>query len=209
MRIVAPPGVFRPRSDSWMLAEIVQERVLPGSAVLDLCTGSGAVAIAAALGGARDVTAIDVSRRSQVAARLNAALNGVRVNALRGDLYEPVKGRRFDVIATNPPYLPSAPGEGGELPNRGPSRAWEGGGDGRAFIDRIVAGAPAHLRPGGSIWMVHSSVCGTDRTLAALAEAGLDPEVVHRHTGPPGPLLTERAPHLTEEELVVIRGSAC
>ena len=192
-----------------MLAEIVQGEVLPGSSVLDLCTGSGAVAIAAALGGAADVTAIDVSRRSQMTVRLNAALNGVHLRALCGDLFEPVADRRFDVIATNPPYLPSAHGEGGDLPRGGPSRAWEGGDDGRAFIDRIVAAAPAHLRPGGALWMIHSSVCGTDRTLAALAEAGLEPAVVHRHTGPPGPLLAERSPHLSQEELVVIRGSAC
>jgi release factor glutamine methyltransferase len=208
MRIVAPPGVFRPRSDSWMLAEIVQEEVLPGSSVLDLCTGSGAVAIAAALGGAGDVTAIDVSRRSQLTVRLNAALNGTQVRTLRGDLFAPVAGRRFDVIATNPPYLPSAPENDGELPARGPSRAWEGGDDGRAFVDRIVAEAPAHLRPGGSLWMVHSSVCGTERTLEAMAAAGLDPEIVHRHTGPPGPLLAARAPGLDEEELVVIRALA-
>jgi release factor glutamine methyltransferase len=209
MRIVAPPGVFRPRSDSWMLAEIVQEEVLPGSSVLDLCTGSGAVAVAAALGGARDVTAIDVSRRSQFTVRVNAALNGARVRALRGDLFEPVAGRRFDVIATNPPYLPSAPDDDGELPDRGAARAWEGGIDGRAFIDRIIAAAPAHLRAGGALWMVQSSLCGTERTLAALADAGLEGEVVRRHTGPPGPLLAARAPGVAEEELVVVRGKAC
>jgi release factor glutamine methyltransferase len=192
-----------------MLAEIVQEEVLPGSAVLDLCTGSGAVAVAAALGGARDVTAIDVSRRAQMTVRVNAALNGVEVRALRGDLFAPVAGRRFDVIASNPPYLPSAREDGGELPPRGPSRAWEGGDDGRAFIDRIVAAAPEHLRPGGSLWMIHSSICGTERTLAAFAAAGLEPEIARRHIGPPGPLLAARVPHLTEEELVVIRGLAC
>ena len=160
-----------------MLAERVQEEVIPGSTVLDLCTGSGAVAIAAALAGAGEVTAVDVSRRSALAVRLNAALNGVRVRALQGDLFGPVAGRRFDLIVSNPPYLP------GELPERGASRAWEGGADGRAFIDRIIAGAPDHLRPGGSLLLIHSSVCGTDRTLAALSAAGLEAEVIGAPNG--------------------------
>jgi release factor glutamine methyltransferase len=203
MRIVVPPGVFRPRSDTWMLAEIVQRELLPGSSVLDLCSGSGALAIAAARGGAGDVTAIDVSRRSALAVRANAILNGVRVRALVGDLFDPVAGRRFDAIIANPPYLPTA----GGLPERGPARAWEGGVGGRAFVDRIIAGAPAHLRPGGALWMIHSSVCGIEETLGAFAESGLTTSVVERQTGRPGPLLAARDPALEQEELVVINGT--
>jgi release factor glutamine methyltransferase len=207
MRIVTPPGVFRPRSDTWMLAAIVQSEVLPGTSVLDLCTGSGAIAIAAALGGAGDVTAVDVSRRSAFAVRINAALNRVPVRALRGDLFAPVAGRRFDRIVANPPYLPAAAGDA--VPERGPARAWEGGAGGRAFIDRIVEAAPRHLRPGGELLMVHSSVCGTEDTISALARAGLEPDVVERRTGPPGPLLAARAPDLACEELIAIRALSC
>ena len=203
IRIVAPPGVFRPRSDTWMLADIIEKEVLPGSSVLDLCTGSGALAIAAARAGAGDVTAIDVSRRSAIAVRLNAALNGVRVSALRGGLFGPVAGRRFDLIVSNPPYLPS---EDDELPDHGPARAWEGGADGRRFIERIIEGAPDHLRPGGSLLMIHSSVCGTQATLDALSAAGLEARVLESSRGPVGPLLAQRAPTLREEELVVIEG---
>lgn len=188
-----------------MLAEMVQGDVLPGSSVLDLCTGSGVVAVAAALGGAGEVTAVDVSRRAAHTVRLNAALNGVRVRALRGDLLGPVAGRRFDLIAANPPYLPSAPSAHGRLPDGGPARAWEGGADGRAFIDRIIAAAPGHLRPGGALLLIHSSVCEPAATLTRLAEAGLDAEVVARHHGPPGPLLAARHPGLAEEEIVLVR----
>ena len=184
-----------------MLAERVQEEVIPGSTVLDLCTGSGAVAIAAALAGAGEVTAVDVSRRSALAVRLNAALNGVRVRALQGDLFGPVAGRRFDLIVSNPPYLP------GELPERGASRAWEAGVDGREFIDRIIATAPDHLRPGGSLLVIHSSVCGTDRTFSALSAVGLEAEVIERRTGAPGPLLAAREPQLAEEDIVLIRAA--
>src|SRR4051812_50131945 len=90
MRIVTLPGVFRPRSDSWMLARHLCAQLRPGASVLDLCTGSGAIAVAAAGCGAGPVTAIDVSRRSVTTVRINAGLNGVRVRALRGDLFAPV-----------------------------------------------------------------------------------------------------------------------
>src|SRR5512133_1525244 len=117
MRIARLPGVFRPRSDTWLLAAVLrgQER-LRGGAVLDVCTGSGALAIIAALAGARSVTAVDVSRRAVVTARLNARLNGARVEALCGDLLSAVPGRRFDVIVANPPYLPA---DGDAPPARG------------------------------------------------------------------------------------------
>lgn len=216
MRILAPPGVFRPRSDTWMLARLLSEDPrLPGSTVLDLCTGSGALAIAAARAGAREVTAVDVSRRSVAAARLNAVLNGARIEALRGDLLCPVAGRSFDLIVSNPPYVPSREDA---LPRRGPSRAWDAGRDGRALIERIAREAPAHLRRGGSLWLVQSSISDPERTLEALAAAGLQPEVAHRERGPLGPLLAARAPLLAErgllgpgaghEELVAIRALA-
>src|SRR5215211_9108901 len=99
MRIATLPGVFRPRSDTWLLAAVLRTQPqLRGGTALDVCTGSGAVAIAAAQAGARSVTAVDVSRRALLAVRLNARLNGVRVEARRGSLLDAVPGRRFDMI---------------------------------------------------------------------------------------------------------------
>ncbi len=215
MRIITLPGVFAPRSDSWLLAELLAAQTLPpGAAVLDVCTGSGAVAVAAARGGA-EVTAVDLSRRAVLTARLNARLNGVRIRAVRADLFGAVDGARFDAIVSNPPYLP---GEEDELPGRGAARAWEGGRDGRLLLDRLCAEARAHLRPGGTLLLVHSSVCGEDETLARLREVGLEPEVVARRRGPLGPLLAARAealeargllaPGRREEDVIVFRGRA-
>src|SRR5688500_10262356 len=138
LRIARIPGVFRPRSDTWLLAAAARRQPqLPSGRVLDLCTGSGAVAISAALGGARSVTAVDVSRRSVWSVRLNARLNGVEVDARRGDLLEAVAGERFDVICANPPYLPGPEeGEG--------HRHVDAGFAGRSVLDRLIAGAPAH-----------------------------------------------------------------
>jgi release factor glutamine methyltransferase len=208
------PGVFRPISDTWLLADALDREALPpGARVLDLCSGSGALAVRAALGGPREVTAVDVSRRAVATIRLNAALNGVKVRTRRGDLLGAVAGERFDAIVSNPPYVP-APTD--ELPARGPERAWDAGRDGRALLDRICAAAPHHLRPGGVVLLVHSSLLGVDRSLEALRVGGLEASLAARERGPLGPLMNGRRAHLeaqgllppgaTEEVVVVVRG---
>src|ERR687895_1078166 len=101
VRLLTLPGVFAPISDSRFLADVLREQTLPlRASVLDLCTGSGILAITAALRGARSVTAVDCSRRAVLTARLNARLNGVRVRALRGDLLEPLHGEELDLIVS-------------------------------------------------------------------------------------------------------------
>ena len=210
MRLARLPGVFYPISDSWMLAGELRREPLRGRSVLDLCTGSGMLAVAAALAGAQEVVAVDVSRRSLMSVRINAALNGVRVEPRRGNLLAAVPGRRFDVIVSNPPYVPSPRRE---LPQRGTARAWDAGPDGRAFIDRICAEASMHLKPGGSLVLVQSVICGEQATLAALDQAGLEASVVFRHAGNLGPLMRQRASWLRRQgmlsggrdEVIVIR----
>ena len=116
-----------------------------------------------------------------------------------------IAGERFDLIVSNPPYLPS--GEA-ELPRSGRARAWEGGPGGRAILDRIAREAADHLRPGGALWLVHSSVCETELTLDRLSVAGLPATVERSVRGPVGPLLRERMPLTLEEDLVAIRAAA-
>ena len=218
MRLVSLPGVFRPISDTWLLAgALAREPLRPGARVLDLCAGSGALAISAALSG-RDATAVDVSRRAVLTIRLNAALNRVRVRALRGDLFGAVAGERFDAIVCNPPYVP-APAD--DLPARGRERAWDAGRDGRALLDRICDRAGAHLLPGGALLVVHSSLLGCDPTVEALRARGLAVDVAARERGPLGPLMAGRRAHLEasgmlapgqqDEEVLVIRArnAAC
>jgi release factor glutamine methyltransferase len=211
VRLLTLPGVFRPISDSWLLANALDHEPLPGDArVLDLCSGSGALAVRAALGGPhREVWAVDVSRRAVLTIRINAALNGVRVHALRGDLFAAVGDRRFDAIVANPPYVPA---RDDEIPTRGPGRAWVAGRDGRALLDRICAAAPDHLRPGGVLLVVHSALLGLDPTAEALRAGGLHVDVVARETGPLGPLMRARRdeglidPGAAVEDVVVVRG---
>lgn len=214
MRLLPLPGVFQPPSDAWLLAEYMkQQRLAPGARVLDLCAGSGMLGIAAALQGASHVTTVDISRRAAAASKLNAWINGVTVESRRGDLFEPVGGRRFDLILSNPPYLPGAVSE---LPSRGPARAWEGGLSGRAFIERIATQASDHLMPAGVLLLTYSTVCDEPRTLAALRSGGLQPAVVVRRRGPLGPRLSARADWLrsqgllldgAEEEILVVRAT--
>jgi release factor glutamine methyltransferase len=173
------------------------------------------LAIAAALGGARFVTAVDVSARAVLTVRLNARLNGVRVEAIRGDLLDAVPGRRFDVIVSNPPYLP---GTDDALPAHGRARHTEAGASGRTLVDRLIDAAPAHLAPGGVLLVTHSSINGEDATLDRMRAAGLEPSVVERRPGALGPLLSARAPRLEQrgllapgersEDLLVVAGSA-
>jgi release factor glutamine methyltransferase len=214
MRLLPLPGVFQPPSDSYMLADqLRRERLGPGVSVLDLGTGSGHLAVVAALAGASAV-AVDVSRRALISARVNATLNGVRVTTLRGDLFAPVAGRRFDVIVSNPPYLPH-PDEA--LPERGLARAIDAGPRGRAFLDRICAGVAEHLAPGGVLLLVHSSVNGEQDTVQSLSSQGLSTEVVLRHRGALGPILRSRVDWLRsqglllpndEEEILIVRAEA-
>ncbi len=185
-----------------------------GARVADLCTGSGTLAIAAAENGAERVLAVDISWRAVLAARLNAAANRCAVEVRRGDMVESLGRERFDLIVANPPYVPA---ETDTLPRHSRRTPLDGGRDGRVLVDRICREAPACLRPGGSLLIVHSSICGERQTCDLLAEQGLRPSVPVRVPGPLGPVLRSRAPMLRErgllgeedeEEIIVVRGLA-
>jgi SAM-dependent methyltransferase len=128
-------------------------------AFLDLCSGSGVAALAAASSFADHAWAVDVADRSTEFARFNARLNGIaNVTALTGDLYEPVAGLTFDRIVAHPPYVPSRETR---LVYR------DGGADGEEVTRRIIAGLPDYLRPGGDF---HCTCTATDRRDAPLEQ---------------------------------------
>ncbi|WP_370695381.1 HemK2/MTQ2 family protein methyltransferase [Patulibacter sp.] len=212
IRVRTLPGVYGPQTDSWLLAQALGREDLVGARVLDLCTGSGLLAVTAARAGAADVSAVDVSRRAVLTARMNLRRNGVRGAVVRGDLARAVPDGDFDVIVSNPPYVPAVQDA---LPTRGQARAWDAGRDGRTIVDRICTEAPARLAPGGRLLLVHSHVCGAERTVELLEEQGLDAEVLMRRELAFGPVMLERARFLEDagfvgvderrEELVVVR----
>ncbi|MFJ6618085.1 HemK2/MTQ2 family protein methyltransferase [Kitasatospora sp. NPDC091335] len=214
MLLVRPPGVYPPQGDTELLASCVRREPLDGaSRVLDLCTGTGAVALVAARTGAR-VTAVDMSARATATAWLNSRLHHRRVLVRRGDLLAPVAGRSYDLITANPPYVPARldPGTVG----RGAALAWDAGPDGRLVLDRICREAPALLAADGVLLLVQSSLADVRATLALLRAAGLRTAVAARRRQEFGPVMTSRAalfeerglirPGEREEDLVVVRG---
>lgn len=199
-RLVRLPGSYPAQGDTWLLASILRERGLARDRdVLDVCTGTGVLALSAHAAGARSVTAVDLSLRSTLNARLNALLNGARVSVVRGDLFAPVRGRTFDLVVCNPPYVPAA---AEDLPRHTIARCWDAGTDGRTVLDRVCAHAPSVLADGGTLLVTHSAVVDVDTTLARLAEAGLEGAVVARSEQEFGPVLRERAGLLAERGLI-------
>ena len=154
--------VLVPRPDTETVIEVARAlRPDPAAPcrVLDLCTGSGAIAVSLAkeLPGAH-VIATEVSPEAAAIARRNAERNGVadRVEIRVGDLFEPVAGERFDLIAANPPYIATAViATLAPEVRREPLLALDGGPDGLRFYDRICAAARLHLLPGGAIVLEH------------------------------------------------------
>ncbi|WP_063044132.1 HemK2/MTQ2 family protein methyltransferase [Nocardia pseudovaccinii] len=212
MMLVRAPGVYRVQHDTRLLIRALSQARIPhGGRVLDIGTGTGALAVAAAHHGARTITAVDVSRRAVATAWLNCRLRGLTVRALHGD-FEAILGTdRFDLVLANPPYVPAPR----SAPDRGAARAWNAGEKGRAFLDRLCAMMPHLLESGGVALTVHSCLCHPDTTVAQLREGGLEAAVVARSSVPFGPVMRELTPWLTStgliepgqnrEDLVVIR----
>ncbi|TGD89644.1 methyltransferase domain-containing protein [Mycolicibacterium sp. CH28] len=211
-------NVYAPQHDSQLLIEALRlSGVVIGRRVLDLCTGSGVVAIAAAELGARDVTAFDISPDAIRCTRDNAVQAGVSVDARVGSWTAALTSGPYDVVVSNPPYVPTPPGAHLEdIPAQvGPAVAWNAGVDGRLILDPLCDAAPELIVEGGSLLIVHSEFCGAEKSLRRLRGGGLRADVVLRQLIPFGPVLTARARWMEsigmlpvgrrQEELVVIR----
>ena len=147
--------VLIPRQDTETLCEQALLNAPEQGAVLDLCTGSGALAVVIKKAmPALLVCASDVSEAALSLAQKNAKENGASIDFRQGDLFEPVQNERFDMIVSNPPYIPT-----GELSTlqeevrREPALALDGGEDGLSFYRRIAREAPGYLTENGSLLM--------------------------------------------------------
>lgn len=172
------PGVFIPRPETEALLQWALAQTLPPEPmVVDLCTGSGALAIALALGrpGSRvvavddDAAALDYARRNAVSAA-NSAAASIDVRIVAGDVTDPdllpeLVGA-VDLVVANPPYIPAGVELEPEVAQHDPAHALFGGADGMAVIRPIVRRAADWLRPGGLLAVEHD-----DTTSAATVEA--------------------------------------
>jgi release factor glutamine methyltransferase len=160
MPLLVDEHTLVPRPETEHLVEAALELITAHDLreVLDLGTGSAAIALAIRRGSAKcRVTATDVSAQALAIARRNAERLGVRdIVFVEGDWYRPLRGARFDLIVSNPPYVPDA-----ELWRAGlchePRVALSGGEDGLKALRTVIAGAPRHLRDGGWLALEHGA----------------------------------------------------
>jgi release factor glutamine methyltransferase len=216
--VIAAAGVYAPQRDSHLLIEAMSVAAeVAGRHVLDLCTGSGVVAIAAAQVGARSVTAFDICPHAVGCVKNNAAIAGVAVDAWVGSCNAAVAAGPYDLVVSNPPYVPTSPDSHREqIPSTaGPARAWNAGADGRLVLDPLCDSAPQLLADVGTMLIVQSEFADAQQSLRRLRGGGLRAEVVMTQLIPFGPVLNARARWMEsigmlpvgrrEEELVVIR----
>lgn len=165
-----PTGVYEPREDSHLAADVLADMDLEEKRVLDIGTGCGFLAVVAAAGGA-EVTATDINQRALQAARQNAADNDLSIETLKTNMFEGIDGR-YDLIVFNAPYIPgSRDGRSTE------ELAWYGGDDGRELVDQFIADVEEYLEKDGEVLLVQSSVTGETETLDRFEEHGFDAEV--------------------------------
>jgi release factor glutamine methyltransferase len=177
LRIAVDPGVFVPRRRTELLVREAAVRLRPGSVVVDLCCGSGAVG--AALAAAADVAvhAADVDPAAVACAGRNLPTGSVHLGDLFDALPAALRGR-VDVLVANVPYVPSAavPLMPPEARDHEPLVALDGGPDGLDVARRVVAGAPAWLAAGGSV-LFETSAAQADRAARIVTAAGLVPRI--------------------------------
>ena len=173
-----PESVYCPSDDTFLMIDALE--IVPGERALEIGCGSGLISLHMARHGAM-VTAVDLNYEAAVCAKAAAGLNGLRLEVIRSDLFQNVKGC-FDLIVFIPPYLR---GEGTEVSDL----AWAGGRTGTETLGRFLEQAPAHLGPEGRILIIVSS----DMEQTPL-KGMLDPFLVREL----------RAQHLFFEELRVL-----
>lgn len=174
-----------PRPETELLCERAIDlcRAHAGWRVLDLCCGTGCIGLSIALDGNAQVTLSDLSPDALALARENADRLGARAAFVQGDLFSPFQDDQFDLIISNPPYIPSSEclSLQAEVLSE-PRIALDGGGDGLTFYRRIAGEAPAHLPAGGTLLLEIGNTQGA-AVLSLLREHGFEARLSHDYAG--------------------------
>ena len=164
--------VYIPSDDTFLLAENLE--IKEGMSVLEIGTGSGLVSMYASLL-TDDVTATDINYNALELAEKNFKLNNIDTVKLEfGDMFEPVKDKKFDVILFNTPYLPT---DSDDIIDDDLNYAFDGGLNGRKVIDRFINEVSNHLNDKGIVQMIQSSLSDNDRTLDMFDRNGFVAEI--------------------------------
>ena len=164
--------VYIPSDDTFLLAKNLE--IKEGQSVLEIGTGSGLVSMYASLL-TDDVTATDINYNALELAEKNFKLNNINTIKLEfGDLFEPVKDKKFDVILFNTPYLPT---DSDDIINDDLNYAFDGGLDGRKVIDRFINEVSNHLNDKGIVQIIQSSLSDNNRTLDMFDRNGFIAEI--------------------------------
>ncbi len=180
LEFTVTPDVLIPRHDTETLIEEAVRLAPDAKTILDIGTGSGCIAIALArrLPGS-SVTAVDISAEALEVARLNAKKIGADIDFLHGSFLEPVAGRKFDLIVSNPPYITTSdltilqP----EVRDFEPVIALDGGVDGLAPYRSIISKAPSCLNPDG--WLIFEIGAGQENDIAPMLEKSGFADISH------------------------------
>ena len=165
-------NVYVPAEDSYLLADNLE--IEEGQSVLEIGTGSGIVAMYASRLTDR-ITVTDINFDACLLAEKNFNDNNIEnIEILFGNLFEPVKNRKFDVILFNTPYLPT---EEDDVIDDTINYAFDGGLNGRKVIDLFLDEVKNHLNDGGIVQMIQSSLSGNQETLDRLDEMGFIAEI--------------------------------
>ena len=168
-------NVYNPAEDSYLLADYLE--ISEGQSVLEIGTGSGIVAMYASRLTDK-ITVTDINFDACELARRNFRDNSIEgIEILFGNLFEPVKERKFDVILFNTPYLPT---EDDEVIDDTINYAFDGGVNGRKVIDLFLNEVGNHLNDGGIVQLIQSSLSGNEETLKMLDELGFIAEIKER-----------------------------
>jgi methylase of polypeptide subunit release factors len=182
-RIVAPipPGVLRPSEYTAALIETLMglRARIAGTQAIEIGIGCGVVLAAIAGLGARTLFGVDVEEIAlQTSFELMQAVGAAgRLELVRGNLWQPVGDRKFDLVVANLPHFPT---ESGEVPER--LKTWsDGGPDGRRQLDPFLDGLAAHLAPGGRAIITHNAFVGLSLTRRCIARHDLSARIVRTH----------------------------
>jgi release factor glutamine methyltransferase len=209
-KILVGPGVLIPRPETELVTLHAIKRLshlgvgpVPRTGrfplkILELCTGSGAIAIALAKEFPRaSITAVDISAKALAYAKKNKTLNKIKnISLLKGNLFEPLKRKGFDLIIANPPYIKDShiPTLEPEVRDWEPREALAGGPEGLDIIEKIISEAPRHLVPGGLLVLEVAGGTSQQALNKMAKKAGLSPELVQRDYAGLTRIFTARKP---------------